>query len=242
MQHRNAIVVRHHEGHSFWIGLVALALLLGGCNSTPPKRDPEFAATPPVVMPPAQQSNGAIFQSGYDQRWFEDIRARRIGDILVVNLVEQTGAKLSNSTDISKSTSSSMTNPTLFGGTPNFRPKGEQGIATLDFGLSSSHTFAGSGDNAQSNQLSGAISVSVVEVLPNGYLRIRGEKRLGMNSGNEYVKLSGIVRPADIDTRNTVDSTKIADATLVYVGDGQVANTNVMGWLAKFFISSLMPF
>jgi flagellar L-ring protein precursor FlgH len=82
----------------------------------------------------------------------------------------------------------------------------------------------------------------VVEVLANGYLRIRGEKRIGMTGGNEYIRVSGIVRPEDIDPANRVDSTRVADATLVYVGDGQTSMASRMGWLAKFFISAMMPF
>ncbi len=84
--------------------------------------------------------------------------------------------------------------------------------------------------------------MTVVELLANGYLVVRGEKRIGINQGNEYVKVSGIVRPADIDSTNTVLSTKMADPTFVYVGDGAVADSNAMGWLAKFFVSALFPF
>ena len=102
--------------------------------------------------------------------------------------------------------------------------------------------FAGSGDSKQSNELTGDITVTVIEVLPNGYLMVRGEKRIGINQGNEYIRVSGIVRPTDIDSTNTVLSTKIADPTLVYVGDGAVADSNAIGWLAKFFVSALFPF
>ena len=84
--------------------------------------------------------------------------------------------------------------------------------------------------------------VTVIEVLPNGYLMVRGEKRIGINQGNEYIKLSGIVRPADIDSTNTVLSTKMADPTIVYVGEGAIADANKIGWLARFFISALFPF
>jgi len=112
----------------------------------------------------------------------------------------------------------------------------------LGFSLESEHDFSGEGDSEQNNELTGNITVTVIEVLPNGYLVVRGEKRIGINQGNEYVKVSGIVRPADIDATNTVLSTRLADPTIVYVGDGAVADSNVMGWLGRFFISALMPF
>lgn len=230
--------------------LIALSLaasILAGCNSTPIKRDPDYAPVKVSEMPKPPEGNGSIYQSGYANAWFEDIKARRVGDILIVSLVEDTEAKHTNSGKAKSSNTTSITNPTLFGTTPSFRlplpgrndasPSG-----TLAQSLSSSSDFSGSGENTQNNELSGSITVMVTEVLPNGYMRVRGEKRVGMTGGNEYIRVSGIVRPADIDTNNTIDSTKIADATLVYVGDGQVTTASEMGWLAKFFISAVFPF
>jgi flagellar L-ring protein precursor FlgH len=84
--------------------------------------------------------------------------------------------------------------------------------------------------------------VTVADVLPNGNLVVRGEKRVGINQGNEYVKISGIVRPLDIAADNTIASTKVADATIIYNGDGQTASANKAGWLTRFFTSVLSPF
>lgn len=216
-------------------GPVVLAVLLAGCNSTP-KRDAEFAAVPPVQMVAPPQGSGSIYQAGYERSWFENVRARRVGDILMVNLVEDTEAKASNSGSLSKQNSTSITNPVLFGNA--FRAGG----TNLGQSLESSSGFTGDADSTQNNEFSGSISVMVTEVLPNGYLRVRGEKRIGMTAGNEYIRVSGIVRPEDIDLRNTVESTRVADATLIYVGDGQTSMASKMGWLARFFASALMPF
>ncbi len=175
------------------------------------------------------------------------MRARRVGDLITVKLVEKTeGSKESNS-EIKKSQSISFPNPTILGATPSFSVPGFLPLSTtsnnsLAFEVDSDSNFKGEGDADQSNELTGSLTVTVVEVLSNGYLVVRGEKRIGINQGNEYVKLSGIVRPADIDSTNTVQSTKIGDATILYVGDGQVADASTMGWLAKFFISAIMPF
>ncbi|OQX38562.1 MAG: flagellar basal body L-ring protein [Candidatus Sedimenticola endophacoides] len=227
--------------------IVALAVLwLGGCN-TAPQRDPAYAPVRPIVMPVPPQGNGAIYQAGYEHSWFEDLRARRVGDMLTVKLAEATDATKNAATNLSKSNSNSVTNPTLLGSTPQFNTPSVLPLAsntdnTLATSLESSHSFAGSGDSTQSNELTGDITVTVVEVLPNGYLMVRGEKRIGINQGNEYVRVAGIVRPADIDSTNTVLSTRIADPTLVYVGDGAVADSNVVGWLSRFFVSVLFPF
>ena len=226
--------------------LALIAVALAGCN-TAPVRDPAYAPIRPVVAAPKPEGNGAIYQAGYEQSWFEDMRARRVGDMLTIELVEKTDAKKSATTEVSKSNSNSVTNPTLLGSTPQFNAPGLLPLASnrgnnLGFSLESEHDFSGEGDSEQNNELTGNITVTVIEVLPNGYLVVRGEKRIGINQGNEYVKVSGIVRPADIDATNTVLSTRLADPTIVYVGDGAVADSNVMGWLGRFFISALMPF
>ena len=103
-------------------------------------------------------------------------------------------------------------------------------------------TEVGKSGTAQTNSLSGDISVTIADVLPNGNLLVRGEKRLNLNSGNEYVKISGIVRPLDVAANNVVPSSKVADATIIYNGDGAESDANKMGWLSRFFISPIFPF
>lgn len=224
---------------SMLLGLVIVSGLVG-CNSAP-KRDPDYAPVPPMVPSAPPSGDGAIYHSGYSMNWFEDLRAQRIGDTLTVTLSESTNASKSAKTSADKSNTNTVANPTLFGMNPKFGIPGK-GSGNFSFGTSSSHAFEGDGSSEQSNALSGNITVSVVDVLPNGYLMIRGEKRIGINQGNEYIKLSGIVRPYDVSADNTVESSKIADPTIVYVGDGVVADSNIVGWLSRFFISAIMPF
>ncbi len=225
-----------------WLLIGALVLPLLGCNSAP-KRDPEYAAVPPATIPPTPQGNGSIYQAGFERSWFENVRARRVGDILLVTLVEDTEATQSNEGDVSRDQSTDISQPTLFGRPDfSFGIPTQSGVFNLNQNLQSSTSFSGSGENTQENQFNGSVSVVVTEVLSNGYLKIRGEKRIGMSGGNEYIRVSGLVRPEDINLNNTVESTRIADATLVYVGDGQVSTAAKMGWLAKFFISAIMPF
>ncbi len=231
------------------ITIVVIALgvtLLTGCSSKP-KRDPDYAPVRPVAPPPVPQGNGAIYQSGFQVSWFDDMRARRVGDLLTIKLAERMDATKKATSAVKRTNTSSVTNPSILGASPQFSLPGVLPLSTtsnlgLGTSLSSSTDFSGEGDSAQSNKLTGDITVTVIEVLANGYLMVRGEKRIGINQGNEYIKLSGVVRPADIDSTNTVLSTKMADPTIVYVGDGQIASANAMGWLAKFFISALFPF
>lgn len=231
------------------LALVAAATQLAGCNTTP-RRDPGFAASypaPPEVPQARQAATGAIYQPGYDIVLFEDSRARRIGDILTIRLTESTNARKSQSNDISKDHSTSIDNPTLLGanpifGLPGLLPLSDTENNTLETRIGGNSSFQGESDTAQRNSLTGDISVTVADVLPNGNLLVRGEKRLNLNSGNEYVKISGIVRPFDIAANNVVASTKVADATIVYIGEGAEADATKMGWLGRFFTSALFPF
>ncbi len=229
------------EGVQALMLMTIAAALLAGCESAP-ERDPEYATVPPAAIPQAPQGNGSIYQAGFERSWFENVRARRIGDILLVNLVEDTEATHTNEGSVNRNNDTSITSPTFFGQGVSFNNPFSSNPYNLGQSLQSSTAFDGDGENTQENELSGSLSVTVVEVLSNGYLKVRGEKRIGMTGGNEYIRVSGIVRPEDIDVNNAVDSTRIADATLVYVGDGQVADASKMGWLARFFISAVFPF
>jgi flagellar L-ring protein precursor FlgH len=102
--------------------------------------------------------------------------------------------------------------------------------------------FNGEGEANQSNSLIGDISVTVTELLPNGNLKVRGEKRVTLNQGDEYIRLSGIVRPVDIDANNTIASDKVADATIMYTGEGAMADASKMGWLSRIIYSPWFPF
>ena len=228
--------------------LIALSLLvlLVACSSGP-KRDLSYAPPRPAVPISTVESNGSIYMSGYRVAWFEDQRARRVGDILTVILSESTNASKSAKTSTAKTNSNSISNPTIMGAAVEFNAPKMIPLATHDnnnlaFDIGSEHGFDGQGSASQSNDLSGDITVSVIEVLPNRNLFIRGEKRIGINQGNEYIKLSGIVRPQDINPDNTIASNRIADVTILYNGDGQVADSGVMGWLSRFFNSELFPF
>ncbi|CAK0776370.1 Flagellar L-ring protein [Gammaproteobacteria bacterium] len=213
--------------HLWWLAV----LLLAGCNSAP-ERDPAYAPVRPEPTAPLANNNGTIYQPGSSIFWAQDLSANRIGDILTVKLIEKTTSKKDANSKSSKSNANTTTNPTLFG---------RSFPINLGTSIAADSAFEGKGESSQNNQLTGDLSVTVVEVLPNGNLVVRGEKRLGINQGNEYLKLSGIIRPHDIKQDNSVDSTRIADPTIVYVGEGQMNDVNVMGWVARFFISSLFP-
>jgi flagellar L-ring protein precursor FlgH len=215
--------------------IVLMPLLLAACSAPLPKREPSFSPVAPADLRPPAQSSGGIYMAGYDNRLFEDHTARRVGDILTVNLLERTNSiKRAQNRDI-KSDNISASLPTLFG------------LGALLFGadmktsMLTEKEFQGQGDVLQNNQLTGLISVTVVELLPNGNLKIRGEKRVTLNQGDEFIRLSGIVRPIDIKPTNIIDSEKIADATFMYTGEGSLNDANTHGWLSRVFNSPWFP-
>ncbi len=215
--------------------LPVLLLLLGGCASRYDVQ-PEMTYTPrpqPVTMP--QPTDGAIYTPAA-RALFEDRRARKVGDILVVVLSEQTSAAKTSDTNVSKANETNITEPTLAGATRTINGEG------LGFDLNSGHSFSGSSDSSQSNSLSGTIAVTVRDVLPDGTLFIAGEKWVKLNRGNEFVRVSGLVRPSDIRQDNSIMSTYVADARIAYSGTGETADANAMGWLSRFFLNPIWPF
>lgn len=218
----------------------ASVFLLTGCagvrNAEP--NDPAYAPVMPDYRVPDQSSQGAIYQPYQRVSYFVDRKARYVGDILTVNLVEKTTASKKAETEISDKTTHNMATPTLpF--TSITDKLINQGLATK---ISGDNAFEGDAESDQSNSLSGNITVTVTDVLPNGVLRVRGEKWMTLNTGDEYIRISGMVRYEDISPENVVPSTKLADARITYSGTGSFANSNEPGWLSNFFFGQLWPF
>jgi flagellar L-ring protein FlgH len=215
---------------------LAGAMALAACR-TLPKPDDSYAATLPEEVPATMEANSAIFHAGHDVQLFENAVAHRVGDVLTVTLMEATNATKSATTTTKKTTTQAMAAPTLLGVPPTVH-----GNNPFNNNFNNASTFDGEGASAQSNALTGYISVTVMKRLANGNLLVRGQKWITINQGREYVRLQGIVRPVDIAPDNTIPSTMVADATIAYGGQGTLADANTMGWLARFFNSKWMPF
>ncbi|WP_445402279.1 flagellar basal body L-ring protein FlgH [Zobellella sp. An-6] len=216
-----------------------LGLLLSACASTPYTPRPDDPAYAPVI-PSTQQEmlepNGAIYQDYYANNLYSDIKAHRVGDIITIDLTESTRAQKRATTQQGKDSSVNI-NPLSLGGRPV-----SIGGYPIEAEMSSGNEFSGDANSNQSNSLQGSITVSVAQVLPNGNLMVQGEKWLMLNTGEEYVRLTGMIRPQDIGADNRVASTRVADARIYYGGTGDFANTQSRGWLAQFFNSPWFPF
>ncbi len=217
---------------------ILVAVGLAGCSLLKSHdHKPEAAAPARALPPPMPRTDGAIYQQGQEMALFADLKARRVGDVLTVVLNEATAASKNAATTTSKTSAVTDTGPTIFG-----RSITTHGVPILDTTLSGSHTFDGEGTASQGNSFVGSLTVTVTEVQSNGNLVVVGDKTLKLNQGDEFIHISGVVRPADVATNNTVTSDKIADARISYSGKGVIANANRMGWLTRFFNSVLSPF
>lgn len=222
---------------TLWIVAVVSFAASSGCSMLQQMQPESFAPPEPVTITHAPPTDGAIYRANTDVRLFEDLKANRVGDILTVKLVEKTNASKNSQTSVAKSTEATLANPTILG-----RPITKDGDPVFGGSLSGENTFDGSGASSQSNSLVGDITVTVVERQPNGNLVIRGEKWVTLNQGREFIQLSGIIRPNDIETDNTLVSTRIANAQITYSSKGVLAAANKMGWAARFFNSVFNPY
>lgn len=214
--------------------MAVAAALLGGCISLP-------APTPIVQQPMSARAaqrgplpnSGAIFQASVQYRpLFEDRRARKVGDTLVILLNERTNASKRSNSSANKSGEFNLGIPPIVFGVPITKK--------LDMGASSANDFNGGGEAASTNNFNGTITVTVIDVLPNNYLVVSGEKQLAMTQGTEYIRFSGVVRPETV-INNTVSSIQVADARIEYKANGYIDEAQTMGWLSRFFLT-VSPF
>ena len=207
------------------------AILLAGCASAPPRQvsnDDDFV---PMARSTSRGVSGGVF-TGETVSLTSDSRAYRVGDAVTVILQETTQASKRAGTSFSQGSSVGVSPIAALGKT--------FGKTAID--ISADRSFEGDATSTQQNALSGALTVIVQEVLPNGLLRVAGEKNLTLNQGEEFVRLKGFVRAQDIDNDNQVSSLRVANARIAYSGKGALAESNQPGWLTRFFTGPLMPF
>lgn len=218
--------------------MLMLTLLLSGCISPEPRPDdPIYAPVITASREAPEQNLGSLYQSGYEISLFTDRRAARVGDVLMVTLDERTTSSKKSDTDIKKENDLQFGAGTVFGqGITN------NGNDLLSASINQKRKFAGASASDQSNRLQGSITVTVSEVLPNGLLVVRGEKWMTLTNGEEFIRVRGLVRQADINPDNTISSTKLADARITYSGTGEFADSGRQGWGSRFFNTKWWPF
>ena len=214
--------------------LLLAGCLLSACTTVPPTNVHQPMTARPAPRQDAQAASGSIYQAGASRTLFEDRRARYVGDTMTINIAETTSASTKSNTKASRSTSISAAVPTLTG----LPGKSLQG---LGLSATSANSLDGKGEAAANNVFTGTVTVTVIEVLPNGNLLVSGEKQVSIGAGTEYIRLSGIVNPYFINAANSISSAQVADARIEYKESGVISEAQVMGWLARFFLS-VLPF
>ena len=225
-------------------------LALAGCASVVGDVRPFEPIAPPVAAMPVAAAvavapapaNGSIYAASAAAQTrglslFEDNKARYVGDLLTIVLVESTSSRSVAQTSVTKDSGMSLGAPVIAG-----VPVTYNGQSILQAEVEAGREFAGAGNSTQSNRLDGEITVSVVQALGNGNLLVSGQKRMRLNQGDELVQVQGIVRTADIGPDNRITSDRVGNAQIVYGGRGTLARSNAMGWLGRFFNSAAFPY
>lgn len=196
------------------------------------KPDPGFEAALPMAPDP-RPASGSIFDAstGY-AALYEGTRARRVGDPLTIVLIEKTTTSKSVGSDSSKGGGIALVPPST--GPFSF-------LSPDALKASSNSSFNGEGSAGQTNTLAGTLSVTIAEVRPNGTALVKGEKRMLLSQGHEWIQFSGIVRLIDIDMENRIASSRVADAHIEYSGKGALQQASRQGWLGRFF-NMISPF
>ena len=208
--------------------LSAVVLIAASASPAIAKKQPkpDYTASLPAPVPVAP-ANGGIFQAGAGYAALhEGLRARAVGDPLIILLVERTTTSKSVGADSKKDGGIALVPPAS--GPFSF-------LSPEALKASSNSSFNGEGNASQTNSLAGTLSVTIAEVRSNGTALVKGEKRMLLSQGREWIQFSGIVRLADIDTENRIASSRVADARIEYAGKGALHNSSKQGWLGRFF-------
>ena len=220
--------------------LVVLAVLQG-CAAQQPvlsslSPSPDFAPVYPLAKDQTAPATGGIYGNRQSDAWFGRGRNYQIGDLITVMLNESTQADRSQKTDVSRDASNTALPKganTLLGNVHPF-------FDALNLNAAKTAS-SGKGSAAQAASLTGSVTVTVTEILANGNLVVRGEKKLGLSEGTEVIQVAGVIRPQDIGPNGTVQSLRLANAQISYRGSGDLASASKPGWGTSALLK-LWPF
>ncbi|MDH5740849.1 MAG: flagellar basal body L-ring protein FlgH [Nitrospira sp.] len=217
----------------------AVVLLLQGCASPP-----DVSSKITVAPLPPPKTVGSLWQEENGRAYlYEDLRAMRTGDILTVKIVENHKGSKSADTEVQRESTikNSLVGSALgYIGIPGIRFSDETRRG-MGIDASANSKFGGKGATSRTGTLTGTISAIVTEVLPNGDLRIEGRREVNVNSEKQLMSIGGIVRRVDVDTKNTVLSSAIADAKIEYSGLGVLDDVQRPGWFVRI-LDWIYPF
>ncbi|WP_342619019.1 flagellar basal body L-ring protein FlgH [Rhodoferax sp. GW822-FHT02A01] len=217
--------------------VAATVLLCAACAPLPQKVVVDFAE--PKVTPASasadamvRKPNGSLFQQTNYRPAFEDSRARLLGDLVTIQIVESLAASQVTASTVNRNTSADTTIsaaplPGLLGAD----------LMNLNMGAKTNNDFSGKGGTTAANTFTGSITATVVEVLPNGNLVVSGEKQIGVNQNVDVMRFTGTVDPRLLQPNNIISSTQVANVRVESKGRGAQGEAQTVGWLSRFFLS-----
>ena len=223
--------------------LCAVILTLAGCTAAEQKPTIIQPVTQPMAYrepAPTYSNPGSIFNDGDAQFLFDDHRAKRVGDIVMVNVVESASAANEATTDTNRDSNSEYAIRISI--RQNFIPLfGGNVGSTPVLGTNTKKEFSADGSTTRNNKVTATVAARVVNVLPDGLLRIEGARQTKVNNETQYLVVAGLIRSRDVASDNSVLSTQIADAQISYYGEGVIADKQKPGWLTRL-LDNIWPF
>ena len=223
-----------------WFGLIVLVFILTGCAATAKQESAPPPTTIKAPAPPAPASPGSLWSSGQGSL-VTDLKAGGVGDIVTVAIYEKASASKEATTSTGRDSSMSAGISRFFGLENDIAKINSAIDPTELIDVNYQNDFTGSGSTTRKEDLVATLTTYVTEVMPNGNLRIEGSKTVTVNSENQIIRLSGVVRPADISGRNMIDSKYILDARIAYTGKGVISDKQKQGWLVRA-LDNVWPF
>jgi flagellar L-ring protein FlgH len=229
------------------ICLLLLSLMVAGCAV---QRQTNFFEEPALSNNAQLESQAPeyVSQPSYGSLWregqgslFTANKASRVGDLLTVVIYEKASAKNEAETSAGRSSSASLGIPNLFGLETSIANKNPYLDPSNLISANSKTDFKGSGSTSREEKLSATLTTRIVEVLDGGNFRIEGSKTVRVNHEDQVIRLSGIVRQADITVHNIIDSKYILDARIEYLGKGIISDKQRPGWLVRL-LDNVWPF
>ena len=226
-------------GRGVYTAALAACLLASGCASmSPPPPVDILPTTPPPIAiaprPAPQAATGSLYNAATYRPSFEDRRARLVGDLVTIQIVENITAKQESSSTLDRSSNVSNAVTAL-----PFLSAADAG--KLGLGAKSGNAFSGKGGTESANTFSGSITATVIDVLPNGHLVVAGEKQIGVNQNVDVLRFSGTIDPRAMQPGSIINSTQVANVRIESRGRGTQGEVQAQGWLSRFF-NKVTPF
>lgn len=221
---------------------ICLSLFVWGCSGAMMDMVKKQTPLAPAPSPPAAPASGSLWPGeNYRNMLFTDMKARRVNDIVTVVVSESTDGSSKAGTNTSRNASATAGITALFGLEKSLQERNENLLPKMQAGGATSNSIKGLGDTNRTSKLTTRLTARVTKVLDNGNLFIEGRRQLTMNGEDQYIVISGIIRPMDISADNLISSQSIADAKIYYVGEGVINDKIQPGWLTHI-MNRIWPF